>query len=187
MNQDLEAHIANVIDKDLIQELRQFIAQESEQSPESVTMDQINSYLNALSLEDDTLPDEICIHTLFEQQVAHSPQATAVIFHSPQFAQKTTYDELNKWANQVAHYLLELGIGPGAFVGICLESSLELVFGLLAVLKAGGICVLLDPHDSAEHGVHQRFESDSAEHVHQPSGPSLLGHGGPGLRLPAGP
>ena len=56
-----------------------------------------------------------------------------------------TYAELNRRANQLAHYLQDLEVGPEVLVGICMERSLEMVVGLLAVLKAGGAYVPLDP------------------------------------------
>ena len=56
-----------------------------------------------------------------------------------------TYRELNRRANQLAHYLQGLGIGPEKLVGICIERSIEMVVGLLGILKAGGAYVPLDP------------------------------------------
>ena len=58
--------------------------------------------------------------------------------------------ELNARANQLAHYLSELGVGPDERVGICVERSLEMVVGLLGILKAGGAYVPLDPGYPAE-------------------------------------
>ena len=82
-----------------------------------------------------------CIHELFEAQVERTPDAVAVIFEG----QHLTYRELNRRANQLAHYLRELGVGPGVLVGLCVERSLEMVVGILGVLKAGGAYVPLDP------------------------------------------
>jgi non-ribosomal peptide synthetase component F len=59
--------------------------------------------------------------------------------------QQLTYSALNRRANQLAHYLRALGIGPEVCVGLCMERSLELVVGLLGILKAGGAYVPLDP------------------------------------------
>ena len=56
-----------------------------------------------------------------------------------------TYRELNARANQVAHHLRALGVGPDVLVGLCLERSIELVVGMLGILKAGGAYVPLDP------------------------------------------
>jgi amino acid adenylation domain-containing protein len=84
---------------------------------------------------------ETCIHQLFEAQVARTPEAVAVVFEG----ERLTYRELNRRANQVAHHLQRLGVGPEVLVGICVERSLEMVVGLLGILKAGGAYIPLDP------------------------------------------
>jgi amino acid adenylation domain-containing protein len=89
---------------------------------------------------------EKCIHTLFEEQVERTPDAVAVIFEEAQL----TYAELNARANQLAHTLQGLGVGPDVLVGLCVERSLEMVVGLLGILKAGGAYVPLDPKYPAE-------------------------------------
>jgi amino acid adenylation domain-containing protein len=86
-------------------------------------------------------PKNECIHELFEAQVERSPDAIAVVFAD----QQLTYQELNQRANQLAHCLQRLGVGPETLVGICVERSLEMVVGLLGILKAGGAYVPLDP------------------------------------------
>ena len=86
-------------------------------------------------------PKDKCIHELFEEQVAKTPDAIAVTFEELQL----TYRELNQRANQLGHYLRGLGIGAETLVGICIDRSLEMVVGLLGVLKAGGAYVPLDP------------------------------------------
>ena len=94
-------------------------------------------------------PAHKCIHQLFEEQAAHTPEAVALVFEG----QALTYQELNRRANQVAHYLRTLGVAPrsenpqGAemLVGICVTRSPEMIVGLLGVLKAGGAYVPLDP------------------------------------------
>ncbi len=82
-----------------------------------------------------------CIHQLFEQQVAATPDAIAVIFAD----QQLTYRELNDRSNQLAHYLQSLGVQPESLVGIAVERSLEMVIGLLGILKSGAAYVPLDP------------------------------------------
>jgi amino acid adenylation domain-containing protein len=86
-------------------------------------------------------PQDTCIHQLFEAQVARTPDAVAVVFEE----EDLTYRELNIRANQLAHHLQALGVGPETLVGICAERSLEMVVGLLGILKAGGAYVPLDP------------------------------------------
>ena len=86
-------------------------------------------------------PKDKCVHELFEEQVERTPDAVAVVFEDTQL----TYRELNRRANQLAHYLQKLGVGPEALVGVCVERSLEMVVGLLGILKSGGAYVPLDP------------------------------------------
>ncbi|MEO7020169.1 MAG: amino acid adenylation domain-containing protein [Ktedonobacteraceae bacterium] len=88
-----------------------------------------------------TYSSDICIHTLFEEQVERSPGAIAVVAGD----EYLTYRELNRRSNALAHHLREMGVGPEALVCICMERSLELLIGLLATLKAGGAYVPLDP------------------------------------------
>lgn len=91
-------------------------------------------------------PRETCFHHLFEAQAARAPAAVAVVFEN----QQLTYSELNRRANQLAHYLRKLGVGPDVLVGLCVERSLEMVVGLLGILKAGAAYVPLDPAYPAE-------------------------------------
>lgn len=80
------------------------------------------------------------ITEIFEQQVRLTPNAVAVVFEGT----KLTYQELNERANQLAHYLHDLGTREGSRVGICVERSLEMVVGILGILKAGAAYVPLD-------------------------------------------
>ncbi|MBV9791335.1 MAG: amino acid adenylation domain-containing protein, partial [Chloroflexi bacterium] len=86
-------------------------------------------------------PQDVALHTLIEQQVARTPEATALVFEG----QPLTYAALNARANQLAHHLRTLGVGPETRVAVCMERSLELVIALLGVLKAGGAYVPVDP------------------------------------------
>jgi amino acid adenylation domain-containing protein len=86
-------------------------------------------------------PQEQCIHELFEQQVARTPEQVAMVFEE----EEVSYRELNERANQLAHHLRSLGVGAESLVGILLERSVEMVVALLGVLKAGGAYVPLDP------------------------------------------
>ncbi|AFZ28245.1 amino acid adenylation enzyme/thioester reductase family protein (plasmid) [Cylindrospermum stagnale PCC 7417] len=86
-------------------------------------------------------PQDKCIHQLFEVQTERTPEAVAVIFED----QQLNYRELNARANQLAHHLQALKVGPEVLVGICVERSIEMVVGLLGILKAGGAYVPLDP------------------------------------------
>lgn len=91
-------------------------------------------------------PQEKCIHQLFEEQVEKTPEATAV----QQGDKQLSYRELNQRANQLAHYLQELGVGPETTVGLYVERSPEMVVGMLGVLKAGGAYLPLDTTYPAE-------------------------------------
>lgn len=86
-------------------------------------------------------PKDACLHKLFETQVERSPDAVAVEFEGDQL----TYRELNRCANQLAHHLRGLDVGPEIFVGIFMERSLEMIISLYGILKAGGAYVPLDP------------------------------------------
>lgn len=81
------------------------------------------------------------IQALFEQQVAQTPDALALVFEQTQL----TYAQLNVRANQLAHHLISLGIEPDMLIAIMMERSIEMVVALLAVLKAGGAYVPIDP------------------------------------------
>ncbi|MCD4506954.1 amino acid adenylation domain-containing protein, partial [Chromobacterium piscinae] len=81
------------------------------------------------------------IHRLFEAQAASRPEAEALRHGEASLS----YGELNRRANQLAHRLIGLGVGPEARVGICVERGLDMVVGLLGILKAGGAYVPLDP------------------------------------------
>ena len=86
-------------------------------------------------------PQQTCVHELFEQHATRTPDQTAAVFEDTEMS----FAELNRKANQLAHYLQALGIKPDMRVGICLERSLEMLIGILGVLKAGGAYVPLDP------------------------------------------
>jgi amino acid adenylation domain-containing protein len=90
--------------------------------------------------------EEICLHQLFEQQVAVAPASVAVLSG----AQELSYGELNERANQLAHYLRDLGVGAESLVGVCLGRSAEMVVALLGIMKAGGAYLPLDPEYPAE-------------------------------------
>ncbi|MCW3112576.1 MAG: linear pentadecapeptide gramicidin synthetase LgrD, partial [Segetibacter sp.] len=78
---------------------------------------------------------------VFEEQVIKTPEATALVFEED----RLTYKQLNERANQIAHYLKSAGVTEETFVPICIERSLEMLVGLLGILKAGGVYVPIDP------------------------------------------
>lgn len=104
------------------------------------------SVSQAYNSQPDLFSESGCIHTLFEQQVQRTPHAVAVITEETQL----TYQQLNRQANRLAYQLATLGVGPDCLVGICVERSLDMVVGLLGILKAGGTYVPIDPHYPTE-------------------------------------
>ncbi len=86
-------------------------------------------------------PRDLTIQQVFEQQVERSPQATA-LRHA---GRHWSYEQLNRDANRLGHWLAKQGIGPDSRVGICLERSADTVVALLAALKTGATYVPLDP------------------------------------------
>jgi amino acid adenylation domain-containing protein len=101
--------------------------------------------------------EKLCIHHLFEQQVQRTPEAIAVVFQDSRSVgeastsaerlcqRQLTYQELNAQANQLASYLRSVGVTTETLVGICIERSLDMLVGLLGILKAGGVYIPLDP------------------------------------------
>ncbi|MFP2956467.1 condensation domain-containing protein, partial [Myxococcus sp. 1LA] len=85
-------------------------------------------------------PRDASLAELFEQQVSRTPESVAVAYEG----QRLSYAELNRRANQLAHHLRGMGVGPEVRVGLCVERSLELVVSVLGILKAGGEYVPLD-------------------------------------------
>jgi amino acid adenylation domain-containing protein len=101
---------------------------------------------------------------LFEAQVEKTPHRTAVVYEG----ELLTYGELNRRANKLAHYLLELGVGPDTKVAICVERSLEMMEALLGVLKAGGLYIPLDPGYPMERLRYMLEDSEPIAVVTQP-------------------
>jgi len=126
-----------------------------------------------------TYPKQSCIHQLFEDQVKRTPDKVAVIYQGTQL----TYRQLNARANQLAHYLRQLGVGPEVLVGLSVERSLEMVVGLLGILKAGGAYVPLDPTYPAERIAFMIEDAQSpvlvtqqhlVTHIHTPPIPTIV-------------
>jgi surfactin family lipopeptide synthetase A len=83
----------------------------------------------------------LCIHELFELQAGKTPEQPALIFRG----EYLSYSELNTRANQLANYMRRLGVGPEMLVAVCISRSLEMMVGLLGIVKAGGAYLPLDP------------------------------------------
>ncbi|WP_373530792.1 amino acid adenylation domain-containing protein [Nostoc sp.] len=85
-------------------------------------------------------PKDKCIHQLFEEKVQQYPDSIAINFANEQL----TYQELNTRSNKLAQHLQKIGVGSEVLVGICISQSIEMIIGLLGILKAGGTYVPLD-------------------------------------------
>ncbi|MPQ71771.1 amino acid adenylation domain-containing protein, partial [Pseudomonas sp. MWU12-2323] len=123
--------------------------------------------LNATVLD---YPQAQTIHGLFEAQVQRTPQALAVVHGE----RRLSYRELNEQANRLAHTLRKQGVRPDSRVGICVERGAEMVVGLLAILKAGGGYVPLDPAYPAERIAYMLQDSAPAAVLAQTSTRNLL-------------
>ncbi|MCF5268123.1 non-ribosomal peptide synthetase, partial [Pseudomonas syringae] len=115
--------------------------------------------------------DDALIHRTFEAWVVAQPNAVALDYEE----RTLTYAELNTRANQVAHYLLGLGVQPDDRVAICVERSLEMIVGLLGVLKAGAGYVPIDPAYPAERIAYQLQDSAPMAVLADAAGLALLG------------
>ncbi|HEY0606859.1 MAG TPA: amino acid adenylation domain-containing protein, partial [Herpetosiphonaceae bacterium] len=87
-------------------------------------------------------PTDICYHQLFEAQAARTPNAVAVVYDD---GAQMTYRELNEQANQLAHQLKRLGVGPGSLIAVYMDRSLEMITALIGIAKAGGAYVPQEP------------------------------------------
>jgi len=100
------------------------------------------------------------LHRVFEEQAERRPNSVSLLCEE----KTVSYQELNERANQLAHYLLRLGVSSESLVGILLDRSVEMIVSILGVLKAGGAYVPLDPH----------YPSRRVEFVLEDSGISVL-------------
>ena len=91
-------------------------------------------------------PVQECVHELINDQARQTPDAVAIVFGS----QQLTYRQLDRRTNQLAHHLQRLGVGPKHLVGICMDRSIEMVLGLIGVMKTGAAYVPLDPSYPSE-------------------------------------
>ncbi|AMB86153.1 hypothetical protein AWM79_12935 [Pseudomonas agarici] len=111
-----------------------------------LSADERRLQLEAWNANELAYPRELCIHQQIDAQASSQPQAIALTVG----AQHWSYEQLNRRANQLAHRLIESGVGPEVRVGVAMSRSAQMVVALLAVLKAGGTYVPLDPDYPAE-------------------------------------
>ncbi|WP_432779452.1 amino acid adenylation domain-containing protein [Pseudomonas corrugata] len=131
-----------------VQQALQGLIRMLEQTPEAPLHDlpilpalEREQLLVTFNATDAEYPLEQTVHGLFEELVQRTPDALAVLHGG----QRLTYGELNEQANRLAHYLRGQGVQPDSRVAICVERGIDMVVGLLAILKAGGGYVPLDP------------------------------------------
>ena len=103
-----------------------------------------------LNATESIYPREKSVHRVFEEQVEKYPTKTALVYKD----KSVTYEELNRKSNQLAHYLIEKGIKKGDIVVLFLDRSIEIIVGILGIIKAGGVYLPLDtsyPADRIEY------------------------------------
>ncbi|MGO3669777.1 MAG: amino acid adenylation domain-containing protein [Vreelandella alkaliphila] len=145
------SHLNDAAAEMLIQHLVRALEQLSDSATQRVgeiewLSDEERQQIEAWSVNGEHYTKTDPIHRLIEHRVEMTPEATAVVFEN----QSLSYAEFNTRANQLAHYLIGLGVKPETRVGIAVERSVEMVVGLLAILKAGGAYVPLDPDYPSE-------------------------------------
>ncbi len=106
-----------------------------------VSHDELQQLLVTFNQTQADYPKELCVHHLFEQQVASSPDAIAVYDGD----MLLTYEQLDAYANRLARHLLAIGVQPEVLIGVCLERSTALLISILGIMKSGGVYVPLDP------------------------------------------
>ena len=112
-----------------------------------------------------------CIHELFEEQVSKTPDLAAVVCDG----KLLTYSELNQRANRLAHLLRKRGVAPETAVALCMSRSVEMIVGLLGILKAGGGYVPLNPDHPAARLENQLAQSQATICLTNDSDIGLLG------------
>ena len=144
----LPIYIERIIQAMLVDRDAKISRSKLEQSDETpLTENEVDFLANELNQLSCDYPKNVCIHTLFESRATQTPSAIALIFND----ETITYGQLNERANQLAHYLLTTQqVQKGAFIGICVERSIEMVIGMIAILKIGSAYVPLDPNYPSE-------------------------------------
>jgi len=132
-----------------LQSLLQNFLEAPQQSLSNLTLltpDEIQDVCIARNQTQAEFPATKCLHHLFEEQVKRHPDNVALVFENKQL----TYQEFNTRANQLAHYLKKMGVGPEVRVGLCVDRSPEMLIGMFGILKAGGAYLPLDPQSPPE-------------------------------------
>jgi Condensation domain/AMP-binding enzyme len=111
----------------------------------AVSDNELTRLVKELSTSGPVEPVERCIHHLFEEQTLRTPTSIAVEFESDYM----TYSQLNSKANRLARILIQQGVGPDSVVALCFDRGIPQILAILAVLKAGGAFLPIDPDDPA--------------------------------------
>lgn len=119
--------------------------------------EEINHKIYTLNSTSNVYPNNT-VYELFQEQVNKSPDKVALEFKE----EKLTYQELNVRSNQLANYLRENGVGKESIVGIMMSHSIELIIGILAVLKAGGTYLPIDPNYPVDRVNYMLEDSESS-------------------------
>jgi amino acid adenylation domain-containing protein/non-ribosomal peptide synthase protein (TIGR01720 family) len=138
------------INTEFLQNLAEVLADRLGRSIDTITEEEIQASLEILLSESVDNVEYACTHTQFERQATATPEALALLVDDPQLVlteQQLSYAGLNCRANQLARYLQRCGVTPGTVVAVCLESPIERVVSLLAVLKSGAAYLALSPND----------------------------------------
>ncbi|HDX9649186.1 TPA: amino acid adenylation domain-containing protein, partial [Bacillus cereus] len=133
--QNIANHLKNVTDQ-VVQDEHKNVNQ-----LEILSKEEKHYFLNEFNETKVEYPKEKTIHRLFEEQVERTPNKVAVVFDK----QQLTYKELNEKSNQIARILQNKGVQPDTVVGIMLERSLEMIIGIMGILKSGAAYLPIDP------------------------------------------
>ncbi|NND71974.1 MAG: LLM class flavin-dependent oxidoreductase [Rhodothermales bacterium] len=154
----LSENEANVL-SDRLSAALEFFAADSQRSVADlpvVTESEAAHLVTELNNTAGEFDSESCLHQIIARQAAESPDSPALTFRGS----SVTYRQMDERANQVAHLLKTLGVGPDTLVGLCTDRSPDLVISALAVWKAGGAYVPLDPDFPAERLEHMVRDSE---------------------------
>ncbi|MFP4499142.1 MAG: condensation domain-containing protein, partial [Vulcanimicrobiota bacterium] len=133
--ENMARHFENLL-KDVAGELDKKIS-----SVNILSSEEEDQLLNDFNRTDADWPRDKTVHQIFEEMAEKYPSNIAVIFHGKEM----TYKELNERANQLARFLRKKGVKPDTFVGLMVEKSLDMIVGIIAIMKAGGCYLPIKP------------------------------------------
>ncbi|WP_066507710.1 non-ribosomal peptide synthetase [Abyssisolibacter fermentans] len=131
----ISKHLINIIN-DILKNPQKKISQ-----IDMITQEEKKEILLDFNNTKQEYPHDMTFHELFEKQVKETPNSIAVVYKD----EKLTYKELNERANQLARMLRNKGVKQEVVVGIMVERSIEMIIGILGIMKAGGVYLPIDP------------------------------------------